>query len=45
MSFLGENFERRGDNWVDQWYNKYKEEYIFDQFSKAVLEAGSQAVL
>lgn len=44
-AFLGENFERRGEDWVERWYNKYEEEYVFARFAEAMLEAGPQTAL
>mmetsp|Transcript_20203 Transcript_20203/g.42310 ORF Transcript_20203/g.42310 Transcript_20203/m.42310 type:complete len:407 (-) Transcript_20203:185-1405(-) len=44
-AFLGECFEDRGEDWVDRWYNKYEDEYVFARFVEAMLEAGPQTVL
>lgn len=44
-AFLGEQFEGRGEDWVDRWFQKYEEEYVFARLLEAMLEAGPQTVL
>jgi len=44
-AFLGERYEGRDPDWVERWYEKYEDQYIFARYMEAILEAGPQTVL